>query len=342
MRSDLWGRALFAVSLAAMLACGSSSSSKKKCEDGATQSCKCEDGASGTQTCEKGAYGSCSCTPAADSGPDTDSGEALGGLKGRVFDADTGRAVDDADLKSLSGETAKSDEKGNFSFKSDKDLEQVEVSKASYAATIKRPPPKSGYMEVFIKDVDDTKEFDAEKGVKVVLSSGSSIDIPPGAVRDAEGKRVTGMVSLTVSDVDGNDRKQNAALPELKGERAMEKGRVSVYRALDIKIVDKDGKNLTVGKDDKVIAEFPAKEAGPAERTGLSYDEKKGAWVDEGKAKRTVNDKGERVYRKDIDHLSWHGYGDFFSAITCLRVCVQDGDKKPLVGAQVWLVGTTS
>ncbi len=342
MRSDLWVRAVLLASLATLLACDSGGGSKKEkpCEDGSTQSCECKDGARGKQTCSAGEYGACSCVTM-DSGTDADSGAELGGLKGRVFDADTGRAVDDADLKALSGETAKSDAKGNFELKSDKDPQDVEVSKLSYAATVKRAPPKGGYMEVFIKDVDKSVDFDADKGVKVVLDSGASIEIPPGAVKDAEGKRVTGMVKLTVSDVDGHDRKQAAALPELKGERGADKGRVSVHRALNIQIVDKDGKSLTVGKDEKVVAEFPAKDVGAAQRSGLSYDEQKGVWVEEGKAKRTVNDKGEPVYRKDVDHLSWHGYGDLFATVTCLRVCVRDGDAKPVAGAQVWLVGAS-
>jgi hypothetical protein len=315
IRSELWSRAVLLASLTAGLACDTGGGGKKAA---------CEN-------CD---------APNLDSGPGP--GEELGGLKGRVFDADTGRAVDDADLKSLSGETTKSDAKGNFELKSAKDTQEVEVSKLSYAATVKRPPPKGGYMEVYIKDVDNKTEFEAEKGVKVVLASGASVDIPPGAVRDAEGKSVTGTMTLTVSDVDGDDRKQGAVLPELKGERGTEKGRVSLYRAMDLKIVDKDGKNLTVGKDDKVVAEFPAKEAsGPALRSGLSYDEEKDLWVEDGKAKRTVNDKGETVYRKDIDHLSWHGYGDFFAKVTCLRACVQDGDAKALPGAQVWLVGAS-
>ncbi len=345
MGLDLWSRtvllASLLVSISGLLACDSGGGSKKACGDGATQSCQCDGGSAGKQTCSDGAFGACSCGPINDSGPGSDSGEDLGRLKGRVFDADTGRAVDDADLKFDSGDMVKSDAKGNFELKSAKEPKEVEVSKVSYAATVKRPPAKGGYMEVFIKDVDDTKDFDADKGVRVQLSSGASIEIPPGAVRDAEGKRVTGMVKLTVSDVDGNDRKQGASLPELKGERGADKGRVSIYRAMDIKIVDKDNNNLTVSKDDKVVADFPAKDVGAAERSGLSYDEKKEAWVEEGKAKRTVNDKGERVYRKDIDHLSWHGYGDFFASITCLRVCVQDGDKNPLPGAQIWLVGAS-
>jgi len=344
MRSDLWIRAGLVAAMSLASACDSGGSSKKsECKDDATQSCACDAAADGEQTCKDGKFGACVCG----GGKPDGSGEELGNLKGRVFDADTGRAIESAELKAKSGATAKSDATGNFELDSDKDPEEVIVSAKSYAPTVKRPPEKGGYMELFIKDVDKEVDFDADDGVKVKLDSGSSLDIPPGAVIDAEKKRVSGMVKLTIAEVNGAERKQASALPgDLKAKEGNAQGRVAPGGAMEIKLVDKDGKELSVSAESKTVADFSVKDAdGAGERRGFTFNEKDGVWeLDvgaEGKVKKTLNDEGKPVYRKNIDHLSWHAYGDFFTTITCLRVCVQDGDKQPLAGAQVWMVGSS-
>ncbi len=343
MGSDRWIRAVLLASFVAIAGCDDEGS-KKSCADGATKACDCG-GSAGEQVCEKGAFSSCVCGAKPDGGGSVSD---LGQLKGRVFDAESGRAIDSAELKTESGESTKSDAKGNFELPSKKEPGSVVVSKENYAQSVKAAPKKGGYMEVFIKDVDKTQEFDADDGVKVSLKSGASIDIPPGSVKDDKGQPVKGMVTLYVTDVDGAERKQASAMPgDLKGESKgidgkITKGRVGIHRALEITILDKEGKSLSVGKADKVVAEFPDKGAGsPAESHGFSFDKQKAAWVDEGKVKRSLNDKGEHVYTKDIDHLSWHAYGDFFDVLTCVKTCVTDGDKKPLEGAQVWMVGAS-
>jgi len=350
MGSDRWIRAVLLASFVAVVGCDDEKkdSSKKSCADGASQACSCDGGVAGEQVCEKGELSACVCGAKPDGSSGDGSMPAASQLKGRVFDAESGRAIDSAELKAESGETTKSDAKGNFELPSKQEPGSVAVSKKNYAESVKAAPKKGGYMEVFIKDVDKTQDFDAEEGVKVSLKSGASIDIPPGAVKDAKGKAVKGTVTLHLSDVDGADRKQGAALPgDLKGESKdldgkITKGRVGIHRALEITIVDKDGKSLSVGKEDKVTAEFPDKGAdSPAESRGFTFDKKKATWVEEGKVKRTVNDKGQHVYVKDIDHLSWHAYGDFFDVLTCIKTCVTDGDKKPLPGAQVWVVGSS-
>ena len=71
------------------------------------------------------------------------------------------------------------------------------------------------------------------------------------------------MVTVYVSDVDGAERKQASAMPgDLKGEKKeadgkITKGRVAIHRALELTILGQDGKSLSVGKEDKVTAEFP-------------------------------------------------------------------------------------
>jgi len=330
MRSVGWVWVVCLAWLVVLAGCDSDEAAEP-CVTGATLPCACDAGGPGAQTCADGGFGACVCLSGSTSF-----------LSGRVFDAETGRAVPAATLTSKTGELAESDANGNFVLLSSPTSPQVEISKENYVASVKRPPQQVSYMEVFIKDVDKTAEFDADKGVKVTLDSGASVDIPGGAVRDAEGKRVKGKLKLSLAEVDGSVRTQASALPgELKGENDKgEKGLVAVAWALEITVTDEKGAKMQVAPESKVVAELPARTK-DMERTGFRYDEEKEAWADDGKVKRGTNAKGDTVYRKDIDHLSWHGYGDFFAKLTCLSVCVEDAEKKRLAGAQVWLVGAS-
>lgn len=267
-------------------------------------------------------------------------GSSSAALTGRVLDANEGRAVKGAELKASSATTS-TDSQGRFELKAGESAGEVAVSKQDYVATKKGLPSQGGYVEVFIKSVDLTQDFDAETGVTVTLESGVSLTIPGNSVVDAEGKTAKGKLKLAVADVDGKVRTQAAALPgELRGEtKAGDKGIVSVERALDITITNAEGKKLQVDAKADAVAEFPSKEGQASERSALSFDEMKGAWIEEDKITRAENGKGEPVYRKDIDHLSWHGYGDFFGELTCVTACVVDTKDKPLPGAQIWLVG---
>jgi len=264
-------------------------------------------------------------------------------LKGRVFDAETGRALDEAELKTESGEVAKSDKQGNFELDTEDGAGSLKVSRKSYAPSSKEAPQKGGYVEVFLKDVDKTVDFDADKGLSVELDSGATLDIPAGAVRDADGKSVKGMVTLELTEVDGNKRTQASALPgEMKARSASGKeGRASIPSALEIRIRDEKGEEYTVGPKDKVTAELPIRESDPpAERKVFSYSDKAGAWVEEGKAKRVAKED-KVVYQVEIKHLSWWAYADFFTDLTCVRACVTSRDENPIAGAQLWVVGAS-
>lgn len=264
-------------------------------------------------------------------------------LSGRVFDADTGRTISNAEIKA-GAERTKSDGSGHFDLAAKQEAKQIAVAKEDYVDAERSAPDGGGYVEVFIKNVDKTVEFDAETGIKVVLPSGASLDIPGGAVRNAEGKVATGRMKLRLAEVDGFVRTQASSLPgnlEAEDEKGG-KGQSAIHGALSITITDDKSQAMQVSAESKVVAELPAhKDDGASERIGFSYSEMKKRWVAEGKAKRGVNAEGKDVYTKDIDHLSWHGYGDFFSKLSCLRVCVEDRQQKGVTGAQVWVVGAS-
>ncbi len=265
-------------------------------------------------------------------------------VTGRVFDAETGKSIDGADLAAKSGERARSGKDGSFELSAKSDPKELRISRPSYAPGAEKAPQGGGYMEVFIKSVDRSVAFRGDEGVSVELKSGASLAVPAGSVRDAEGKVFDGPVTLEIAEIKGRDRAQAAALPgdgkaRLENEKS---GRASIEGALDIRIHDDKGRELTVDQDKDVMAELPAREVdAPLERTLWSYDPIGGEWREEGKARRTLNNRGDRVYRVKIKHLSWWGYGDFFENTTCVRACAKDGDGEPVAFAQVWMVGAS-
>jgi len=264
-------------------------------------------------------------------------------VKGRIFDADTGRGLPAAELKSGPSTSVKSDSQGNFELELSAGSAPLKASRPSYAPTSKEAPKQGGYLEVFLKDVDKSVEFNAEDGVTAKLESGAAVDLPPGAVRDAEGKSVKGKVTLEVTEVDGYKRMQASALPgEMKARnKDGDEGLAAISSAIEIRIRDEKGRDLTVGEKDKVTADLPVRADTAPERTVFSYDEKSGAWVEEGKAKRVVNEEGKAVYRAEVKHLSWWSSAAFVSDVTCIRTCVETSAGKPVPGAQIWVVGTS-
>jgi len=264
-------------------------------------------------------------------------------LKGRIFDAESGRAIEAAELKSGDGTGTRSDKTGNFELEAKGEPETLEISRPSYAPSFKRAPKQAAYLELFLKGVDKKVTFDTADGVTLELPSGASVHVPPKAVRDDQNKRVEGKVTLELAEVDGHKRMQASALPgdmRARDDKGQE-GRAGVHTALEIRIRDKEGAELTVGDKDKVTADLPIREKeAPSEREIFSYEKKSGAWVEEGKAKRVT--KGDKeVYRAEIKHLSWWSYADFFAELTCVRACVETGSGKAVSGAQIWVVGAS-
>ena len=156
-----------------------------------------------------------SCEAAVDGGRRDDAGEVdagtKSGLKGRVFDAEGASALAGASL-TLAGETASSDKSGAFALATPAKASVLELTSAGYVPA-KQAAPRAGYVEVFLKKVDERVEFRGDEGVKVRLPSGAGIDIPAGAVEDKKGERIDGTVTLELAEIDGRVRTQAAALP---------------------------------------------------------------------------------------------------------------------------------
>jgi len=258
-------------------------------------------------------------------------------LEGRVLDADTGRGVPAAELKSKAGDRARSAADGTFSLPIVDEPTEIAFERAEYAPTTKRAPGPHAGVEVFLKGVDARAEFRADEGVTLSLPSGGRIKIPADAVLDSKGEAAKGKLTLEVAEVDGRDRMQASALPgDLRARSGKKKGLASLERAIEARISDEKGERMQLDEKGGAYVDVrDTRDKTPSEQTAFSFDDETGEWVAEGTAARS-----EDGYRIDLAHLSWWSYGELVEEVGCVRACVEEGGR-PAVGAQVWLVGAS-
>jgi len=263
---------------------------------------------------------------------------------GRVFDANSAAALSEARV-SIAKASASTDGAGAFAMKSPPAPggAVLALERDGYVPSERRAPGDGGYVEVFLKKVDQRVPFRGDAGVNVRLPNGAGIDIPSGAVRDSKGKRIAGEVTLELADVDGRVRTQAAALPGDAHATLLDgtQGAVSIQRALSIRILDDEGTELTVDPAADVVALMPsARPDSPFSEHAYSFDEASGAWKEESMASQLTRD-GVRAYHVAVEHLSWWAVGRFFKTQTCVRACVEAADGGKVAGAQVWIVGAS-
>jgi len=264
-------------------------------------------------------------------------------VSGRIFDARTGLGVADAELRTSDRSLAKSDAKGDFELSSAPELGLLSVLRRGYAPTRKAVPAARGYLEIFLKNIDERVEFRGDQGVTVELVTGERLVIPEDAVLDREGRRVRGVVTLELAAIDGRSRAEASALPGdgVAQPKEGSTGRIGIEAALEIRILDADGRELDVDPKREVLAEVPERRSGLGSKLDLySYDEQRDRWREEGVASR-VEVEGKGYYRADIEHLSWWSFGRFHPRVSCVRACVESTNGKKVGGAQVWVVGAS-
>lgn len=264
--------------------------------------------------------------------------------QGRVFDANSAAALAEARV-SIAKASASTDDAGAFMVQSPATPggAVLALERDGYVPSERRAPGEGGYVEVFLKKVDERVTFRGDAGVSVRLPNGAGIDIPADAVKDSKGARVPGEVTLELADVDGRVRTQAAALPGDGRATLLDdtQGAVSIQRAMSIRVLDDKGNELTVDSAADVVALMPsARPDSPFSEHAYSYDEASGAWKEESTASQLTRD-GVRAYHVAVEHLSWWAVGRFFKTQTCVRACVEAADGSKVAGAQVWIVGAS-
>ncbi len=325
----IWGMKRLGLGFAVLLTLHGCDSDKKKASCEAKANCAADGGSDAGNAVEEGGT--------ADGGPRQ-------AITGRVFDANDALALAGVAL-SLASERDASDQRGAFSLASAAKVKAstLEAKNEDYVPAKYRVPGAGGYLEVFLKKVDERVSFRGDQGVSVRLPSGAGIDIPAGAVEDRQGARVNGLVTLELAEIDGRVRTQAAALPGDGHARLLDQtvGIASLERALSIRILDDTESELTVNKIADVVARLPSARADASfTQKTYSFDDATGEWVEEGSASQLTRE-GVRAYQVDVEHLSWWAVGRFFEASTCIRACVEDAGGNALQGAQVWIVGAS-
>ncbi len=214
----------------------------------------------------------------------SDASTRQGVLKGRVFDAKSGRGVPAAELASETGSTARAAANGSFELAIADAPNQVQIFRDDYAPTEKPVPDSTAELDVFLSPVEFETTFLGSEGLLAELPSGGEVEIPADAVVDGHGEKVHTEVKLQLAEVDGRARLEASALPhDLQARSGNKKGLASIERAVEIRLTDKQGVRL--GLDETAGAEIKLRTRdGDTKKmpTVFSFDEKGREWRDEG------------------------------------------------------------
>jgi len=271
----------------------------------------------------------CGDKKSADSTP----GMSKASLKGRVYSADTGKPVKGVTIVDASGATAKTDASGVFEMQRERMVSQVSIDGKDYAESHKEVPASDVYLDVPIKRVDVTKEFDPAKEATLAVKDGAQVDIPANALVTRANAKPAGQVTARLTSVDVKSEVQLSALPGAGRARSgKETGQISMQGAFDLSAEDEKGEPLTTDKQKDISAAFPAGASTKTELDTFSFNTKTSEWEKEGTA---TLDKDKGVYRAKVKHLSWWAIGDFVDSLSCVRACVEGEDEKPAAGARV-------
>lgn len=193
------------------------------------------------------------------------------------------------------------------------------------------------HVEMVLVPSAGTRSVSAAAG-GTVQAGGVSITIPVNAFVTATGAAVTGDVSLSIAALDPSNEAGMDAFPgEFVGRRAdateepLESFGLFAIEARQGAVA----LNLAPGRALEVsapIATAAASDA-PATMPLWSLDESTGVWREEGEATRDGSS-----YRATVPHLSWWNFDmPYLGVTTCVKLCVVDGDNRPVRGAHVRL-----
>ena len=150
--------------------------------------------------------------------------------------------------------------------------------------------------------------FVADEGAEVFDDDVVRLDIPAGALIDADGNPVTGEVAVTVAEID-----PERVSTDVGSIRAIVDGEEVVIeqgRVLDVSFWQGDDK-LQIQPGTTVTMDVPLLDADssgllPGDATPvLTYDLDQGVWVEDTVGTVMSTDEGELFARVEIEHTSW-------------------------------------
>ncbi|HKU44816.1 MAG TPA: hypothetical protein VJR89_41945, partial [Polyangiales bacterium] len=284
-------------------------------------------------------------TPQRDAGADGSvAPKARGRVTGQVFRADTLKPVGGVTITGPQGVTTQADDEGKF------ELSMLETQRTALVATVDgfaraiEPVEVIGGQTVSVDfrliAVTASAELDSSKGGEVRAASGAAVTIEQGAFLDADGKPVTGMVTVQLSVLDPSTPAGLQAFPGdfAATSKAGGEGQLETFVPMEITVRSGD-KVLDFAQGKGAEVNFPVpdglKDKAPQTIALWSLSPTTGVWSEEGTATLITDGSGQVVYRGRLTHMSWWNCDRFMDQVTCIRGCVtRDGKAAPWVLTQ--------
>lgn len=193
------------------------------------------------------------------------------------------------------------------------------------------------HVEMSLVPAAGTRTVSASAG-GAVQAGGVSITVPANAFVTAAGAPATGEVSLAIAALDPSSEAGMSAFPgDFTGRRTS--GDEEPLESFGLFAIEaRQGATalaLAPGRALEVTAPIAsaAASAAPATMPLWSLDESTGLWREEGEARREGSS-----YRATVPHLSWWNFDmPYLNQTTCVKLCVVDGDGRPVRGAHLRL-----
>jgi hypothetical protein len=134
--------------------------------------------------------------------------------------------------------------------------------------------------------------FKATEAKTIALPSGAKVDFPANAIKELDGTPYTGQVNVAIDHIDPDDENFSLLIPggDLRAYTAEgENAQLYSYGMLNVELRDDAGNYLQLVDGKKAMLTIPVPSnteiAPPATIPLWYFDENKGVWIEEGKAK---------------------------------------------------------
>lgn len=231
-------------------------------------------------------------------------------VRGFVQDVD-GNPIQSA-LVSTGSKTFTTDEDGMFELTEAPftgDFCYVKAQKQGYftASTTVHGQKSSEYeINLIMVAQNNIQTFNATQAKTISLQSGAKVDFPANAIKNLDGTPYTGQVNVAIDHINPDDENFSLLIPggDLRAYTAQgENAQLYSYGMLNVELKDNGGNYLQLadGKEATLSIPVPSNTeiTSPATIPLWYFDENKGVWIEEGRAKLQNN-----IYTGTVTHFT--------------------------------------
>lgn len=264
-------------------------------------------------------------------------------VRGVVTNANGDLLEDVSVATSNSDESTLTDDKGRYQLTVKAGSHQLRFSlkdhvSGFYSATIASDHPSK--LDVALLARAPAMQIDAAEGGTVTAERGASLVVPPNALVDGSGKRVTGMIDVFLTPLDPSTEAERATAPELTTKLDDDIQLIDSVGMLDIEL-EQDGDELNVASGKKLEVSIPAADGSDQERPSSvdlwSFDEAAGFWDMAGTADYAED---ANAYLGEVKQRALWNAGQAYGA-TCVCGIVETRSDDPVAGARVEASGVS-